>query len=327
MGWDFSISRTIDVLARTAPFIVFRILVYAGVVLAYVIATGGGAGIGWGIGAIGDPDFQSSAVFWGGVIGFGLVSGILYFAREWFLYMLKAGHIAVLVEILDGRPVPDSRSQISHAAAVVRERFVAANVLFGIDQLVKGVIGIITGIVSTLAALLPIPGLEALARFVRTVIRVAVGFVDEIILAHIIRTEAANPYAAAQDALILYAQNAKAIIRNAIWLAIFSWGLGLVLFLVFLAPAAAIVYVFPGDLSGFGFVFAIILAIAFKAAVIEPFVMAALMQVFFSVTAGQTPREDWRGRLEEASDKFRELGERARGHTRGRGAPATATGG
>src|SRR5690606_11761800 len=81
MGWDFSISRTIDVLARTAPFIVFRILVYAGVVLAYVIATGGGAGIGWGIGAIGDPDFQSSAVFWGGVIGFGLVSGILYFAR------------------------------------------------------------------------------------------------------------------------------------------------------------------------------------------------------------------------------------------------------
>ena len=81
---------------------------------------------------------------------------------------------------------------------MVQERFAEANVLFVIDQLVKGVIRIVTGIVDFVAAILPVPGLEGLARFVRAVVRVAIGFVDEVILAHNIRVKSQNPYATAQ---------------------------------------------------------------------------------------------------------------------------------
>jgi hypothetical protein len=50
-----------------------------------------------------------------------------------------------------------------------------------------------------------------------------------------------------------------------------------------------------------------------KAALIEPFAIACMMQVFFKVTEGQDPLPEWRGRLTRASDKFRALGEKAAG--------------
>lgn len=312
MLWDFSIGTTIAALGRTWPFILARMVVYTGVAFGYLFFTGVGATVGWGIGAFGDDGFQGGATFIGGAIGFAVVSAFIYLIREWFLYMLKAGHVAVLVEVLDGRPMPAGLAQINHAHEVVRARFAEANVLFVVDQLVKGVVNAITGIVNFVATILPVPGLEGLARFARAVVKVAVGFVDEVILAYNIRTGSRNPYSTAQDALVLYAQNATWILKNAVWLAAIVWGLAFVLFLVFLAPAAAIVYFLPGTISNFGFVFAIVFALCLKAAVLEPFAIASLMQVYFRAIEGQTPRQDWRGHLEGASAKFRDLGEKAR---------------
>lgn len=328
MLWDFSIGTSMSALVRTWPFLVARIVVYGLVALAYVFVTGMGATVGWGIGAFGDDGFQGAATFFGGLAGFGIVSMFLYLIREWFLYMIKAGHIAVLVEVLDGRDAPAGLAQISHAQAIVKDRFAEANVLFVIDQLVKGVVRVVTGIVDFVAAILPVPGMEGLTRFVRAVVRVAIGFVDEVILAYNIRINSQNPYSTAQDALVLYAQNAVWILKNAVWIAAIVWGLAFLLFLFFLAPAAAIVYLLPGTISNFGFVFAIVFALCVKAAVLEPFAIASLMQVYFRAIEGQTPREDWRAHLAEASDKFRDLGEKARAYvgtpTFG-GAPAAST--
>ena len=279
-----------------------------------------------GIGAFGGDGFQGGATFVGGAVGFGLVSAFVYLIREWFLYMLKAGHIAVLVDVLDGRPMPPGMTQVSHAQTVVKDRFAEANVLFVIDQLVKGVVRVVTGIVDVVTAILPVPGLAGLARFVRAVVRIAIGFVDEVIIAYNIRIGSGNPYATAQDALVLYAQNATWILKNAAWLAAMVWGLAFVLFLIFLAPAAAIAYVLPGTISNFGFVFAIVFALCLKAAVLEPFAIASLMQVYFRAIEGQTPRADWRGHLEEVSDKFRDLGGRARDFTGAPGASAPPAG-
>ena len=50
--WDFSVTGALGLMARTLPFLIFRMLVYFGIAAAYVIATGGGAGIGWLVGAL-----------------------------------------------------------------------------------------------------------------------------------------------------------------------------------------------------------------------------------------------------------------------------------
>src|SRR5699024_7199577 len=131
----------------TLSFVVFRCAVYFGIALAYVLVTGAGAGVGWGIGGLGDESFQMGATFWGGIIGFGVTAGVIFFLREYLLYVVKAGHIAVMVKLLDGETMPQGQSQVAYAGSVVKERFGQTSVLFGVDQLAKGVIRAITGLV------------------------------------------------------------------------------------------------------------------------------------------------------------------------------------
>ncbi len=316
--WDFSISRALGLMARTAPFVLFRILVYFGISAAFILVTGTGAGIGYGVGLLGDDDFHASATFWGAAIGFGGTAGVLFFLRDYLLYIVKAGHIAVLVELLDGRDIPGGRAQIDHARAVVTERFGQASALFVLDQLVRGALRLITGLLDGIAALLPIPGLEQAMALVRGWLRLAVGLVDEVILAHILRVRSANPWTSAQEALVLYAQNAKPMLVNAAWLTLITWGLSLIVFLVMLAPAAAVVWLIPGQMSGGVMIFAILFAWSVKAALIEPFAVACLLQVYFRETEGQQPDPDWMAQLQQLSDKFRSLGERARSWATGR---------
>lgn len=318
--WDFSIGRSFGLLVKTMPFVVFRIIVYAGIAVAYVLVTGIGAGVGWGVGAFGDDEFRGAAIFWGGAVGFGLTAGVLYFLREYILYIVKAGHIAVLVKLIDGEAVPGGQHQIGYATDIVKARFAESSVLFGVDQLIKGVLGAIIGIVQGVASLLPIPGLQNIVGLIRAFLRIAIGFADEVILAYLIRTGATNPWASAQTALVLYAQNYKVMLKNAAWLTLITYGLAFLVFLVMLAPAALVVYLIPGGWSAGGFIFALIFAWAVKQALIEPFAIACLMQVYFRTIDGQTPSPEWEERIGGVSRKFKQLGERAAQWTRGGGA-------
>ncbi len=126
--------------------------------------------------------------------------------------------------------------------------------------------------------------------------------------------------------LLRNGQNAKPMLKNAAWLTLFTWGISLVVFLLMLAPAAAVVYVMPGAWSAGGMVFALLFAWAVKVAVIEPFAIACLLQAFFKVTAGQVPNPEWESKLDAASAKFKALGERAVSWTSGgRGNPTPET--
>lgn len=305
--WDFSIGQSISLLARTMPFILLRCAVYFGIALAYILMTGVGAGVGYGIGGFGDEGFRTSATLWGGMAGFGVVGAVLFFAREYLLYTVKAGHIAVLIRLIDGEDLPQGRSQIAYASQIVKERFAQTNVLFAMDMLIKGVITAITGLVQGISSFLPIPGLQQLKGVVKAFLRIAVGLIDEVILAYIIRTNSDNPWLASRTALVLYGQNAPVMLKNAAWLTLFTYGLSLIVFVIMLAPAAALVYMMPGAWSAGGMVFALLFAWAVKVAVIEPFAIACLLQAYFKTIDGQTPNPEWEARLDKVSNKFGEL--------------------
>lgn len=307
----FSVSTSLSLMRRTAPFLAFRLLVYAGIAFAYVVATGTGAGIGYGVGTFWDDETRYSAGFFGAAAGFGIVGAVLYLLREYILYMVKAGHIAVMVELLQGRDIPGGQGQTAYARAMVTERFGTSNILFGIDQLVKGVIHAVTGLMEGLLSILPIPGLDRLAAILRGYLKIAVGLMDEVMLAYCFDNRAQDPYTASRTALVLYAQNARPLMISAAWVTAFVWLLSLVVFLVMLVPAGAIVWLMPGQVSAGGFVFALLFAWAFKAALIEPFAIACMLQAYFRQTAGQAPNPAWEARLDQASDKFKSLGQRA----------------
>jgi len=293
---------------RTWPFVLFRMIVYFGITLAYIAATGTGAGIGWGVGQAFADSGPEAGAFYGGVAGFVLVFLVVYWIREFVLYLLKAGHIAVMVHLLDGRAVPGGQGQLAYAREVAAGRFGEAGILFVVDQLVKGAVRVVTGLVGGIAAFLPIPGLNGLVGLVNTVIRIALTYVDEIILGYNIRVNSSSPFETARQGVVLYAQNGAKMVKNAAWLALILWGVTFAIFLVMLAPAGAVVYLMPGELGGWSFVLAIVFAWALKAAIVEPFAIASLMQVYF-----KAPDPEWDARLSGVSRQFRELKDKAFG--------------
>lgn len=315
--WDFSFGKSVGMILRTLPFIVLRLVVYVGIAIGYMFAVGMGAFIGFGLGHLwSSPDAPMGGAFWGGLIGFGVTSAILYLAREYLLYLVKAAHIAVLVEILDGHPVPAGQTQIGYGVDFMKTHFAEASILFGVDQIVKGVLRVIIGMINTIAFILPIPALQTLVRIADNVVRMSLTYIDEVILAYLIRTRTANPWQSAQDGLILYAQNYKHILKNAIWLSVFMWGVTILIFIFLLGPVGAMVWMFPGNNAGlWAFAFALILALALKKALLEPLAIASLMQVFFKTIEGQHPDAEWSARLSSVSAKFRELAQKAAGWT------------
>jgi hypothetical protein len=113
------------------------------------------------------------------------------------------------------------------------------------------------------------------------------------------------------------------MLKNAAFIALFTYIIAILVFLFMLAPAAALVYLMPGSWSAGGLVFAIIFAWAVKAAVLEPLAITLMMQVYFKVTAGQTPNPEWDEKLSQMSDKFVEIKEKA--FSAGPGTTATGT--
>lgn len=94
-------------------------------------------------------------------------------------------------------------------------------------------------------------------------------------------------------------------------------------FLLALAPAAALIYLFSGAWSAGGPVFALLFAWAFKTALLEPLAIACMMQVFFRVTAGQQPNPEWRARLNSVSSRFAKIRDKSISWVQGR-SPAPA---
>ena len=85
--WDFDFGRTLGIMFRTWPFIALRLVVYFGITLAYVLATGTGAGVGYGVGNIFAEGGPEGMAFYGGIVGFAVVSIVLYWIREYIRYV------------------------------------------------------------------------------------------------------------------------------------------------------------------------------------------------------------------------------------------------
>ncbi len=307
--WDFSIATTLGLVLRTWPFVLLRLVVYTLIAGGFVFGTVFGLGTGWAVGSLFGGDGGLSGAILGGLCGLGLVFGVLWWVRQYLIYLVKAGHVAAMDTLLRGGTLPGGREQVAQAVAMVKARFLEVNVLFGIDILIRGAVRALVGLLNLLTGW--IPGVRVLNDFAGAVLRVALGLVDEIILAYIIRREGEPPADAARDGLVLYAQNAGPLVRNAVWIALFEYAAAALIFLFLLGPAIGLAYSLPGGLTGAGVLFAAIMAWALKAALIEPLSIAALLQAYDLAIRGQTPDPEWTARLDEASSAFRDLARRA----------------
>lgn len=306
---DHKLTTAIGLLIRSLPYALARfgiLLAYSiGCIIWIVVAFGGATWLGTHIaGAFGLMWFVLCVVgigwFWGTVL-------------RYALHLLACGHVAVLTELITrGQVGNGSESMLVYGKRIVLQRFGEVNILFGMNMLVRGILNSFHRTLDWIDQLIPIPGLDSLASLVTIVLRAATRYLDKVILSYNLARNDGNPWVGAREGLVYYAQNAKPILMTSIWIVILERVLTFVLWLLLLAPAAAITVTLPAGVRESGgivtMLIAILLAGTLRASFIKPLFLIMMMVRFHALTENQPINQVWDERLASVSDKFGTLG-------------------
>lgn len=307
------------IVAKTMPFMLIRLAAY----LVFFLGVCLYAAIVIGLANLLKPDGLGAllflAVFGGG--GWGLYRLV----REYINYMIKAAHVAVIAELAVNGTVPDGFGMYSWGVERVKKQFVAANVLFGLDRLVAGAVRQIQRTLGNIASFLSfIPGVKGLTDLLNLFVDIILNYVDECILAMVFLKREENVWKTAADAIVLYVENWKTVLKTG--------GKLLVFILAFVILGVALFYglfsgIFAGGESGTGTFIAlavtVVFALTLKWAIVDGIVMVYMVSNYLQAAWGQQPSYDLYGKVEGMSRKFGEILGKAR---EGMASPSAGTG-
>ena len=292
-------GETWSILLKTFPYLGIMVVIYG--------LIGFGAAIYLGL------LFLMAKIFGGAgflifLIGLGCLFGLLKLIQRYLLYMVKAGHVAVVTELIQKGSLPPNTNQLEYGKQAVTRLFKEISVLFVIDQLVSGTVKSFNRMAVRIADHIPIPGVESLVRVAGVITHLAVTYVDEAILSFNLARNDKNIWESAKKGVILYAQNWKPILTNAVTLAIVSI-VGFVVFVILMLIPFGLLSVITSNalLKAFWLFCALTIGYGLKVAIINPFCLIATIITYNHAIDGQEPNIDWEIKLEQVSDKFRKL--------------------
>jgi hypothetical protein len=314
---SLQLGRAFQLILKTLPISLVRLGAYMVFWLGTVVYLAITGGLAWLVG---------QAVSWLGVILF-LVAlgglGPLYkLVQRYVFYVIKAAQIAIFSELLVNDALPAGTSQLAWGKQRVQERFGEVSAMFLVDELVGAVVNAFTGLVNRVASWLPGDSFRALANVIGRVIRFALSYIDEAILARTFWLDSGSVWANARDGVVLYGMVWKPLLANAVALMVLSYIPAVVVFALFAAPIGLLARLISPSVAGWSVILSLLLAYLIKVAVGDSFAMAAIIAAYQQETADLEPDPAVTSKLEEVSDKFRELQQRAFAAT---GAPGGAS--
>jgi hypothetical protein len=302
------LSTAIGLVMRTAPYALgrFGVLFATSVVtlIWYVVTFGG-----WAL--LARVIHPLAGLVW-------LVAGCVMYGYLWrtlvryFLYMLKAGHIAVLTELITRGQIGEGREgMFEYGKRVVTDRFGQMNAMFALDLLVHGVVRAFNRSLDWIAGLLPIPGLRDIMGVVKAIVYSAATFIDETILSYSLARGDSDVFRSSRDGLIYYAQNSKEVLKTGIWIVVLDKVTTVIAWIVMLVPTLLIGALLPASVKGMGIVFTLVMSALFtwnlRAAFLEPLFLTMIMIKFHVSVHGQAINLEWDDNLSRLSTKFVEL--------------------
>lgn len=305
-------AEALKILAKTMPYILLRLAVYG------FLGLGAAAYLGLVL-AVSKVFGRAGAVLF--LIGLALLAGLPRLLKQYGLYLINAGHIAVITELIQGGSLPTGTGQLQFGKQTVTAMFKEVSTLFVVDRLVDGALRVFTRTVSSVTDLLPLPGMGGLAKMAGAVVQFSLTFVDETILSYNLARKQENFWEGARRGAVLYAQNWQPILTTAVACTAANWVGFLVIFLLLLVPFAPMAMASHAEaLKLFWLAAAFAIAYGLKLALFNPFFQTAMILTFQSATAGQQPSVEWESRLAAASSQFRELQRKAADFMRNNGA-------
>ncbi|MDB4985928.1 MAG: hypothetical protein JWN04_1106, partial [Myxococcaceae bacterium] len=215
---DAGLGTALSLMLRTLPYALARFAILfaasVGLVLWLVLTFAGAAFLGAHV-----PVLSYVWIFVGLFVpGY---AWKLFF--RYTMYLLKAGQIAVLTELITvGRTSPEGH-MFAHGKRVVTERFGEVNAMFALDAVVKGVVLTFHRTLDWVANLLPIPGLASLTNLVNTIVRATTTYIDETIFSYSLARGDDNRFRSARDGLVYYAQNAETVLKTGLYIVVLDY--------------------------------------------------------------------------------------------------------
>ncbi|MDD9932880.1 MAG: hypothetical protein OXT09_04715 [Myxococcales bacterium] len=313
---DASLGTALSLVMKTMPYALarFGILLAVSVIsIVWYVVTFGGFGF------LGSKVHPFAGYLWL-FTGMGVYGYFWWTLVRYFLYMLKAGHVAVLTELVTkGQIGAGDEGMFEYGKRVVTERFGQMNAMFALDMLVHGIVRAFNRTLDWIARLLPIPGLQNVVGVVNAIVYSATTFIDETILSYSLARGDEDNFRSSRDGLIYYAQNSKEVLKTGVWIVILDKVATFAAWIVMMVPAMVVVWILPSSWAGVGgfatLVFAGLFAWNLRAAFLEPLFLTMIMVKFHVSVRDQAIDETWDARLSAASDKFVELKNKITGTT------------
>lgn len=293
------------IVLKTLPYLLLRMFVYLGAAMAFLVYWVAVYFVGQGAAHLHE---NIRAAVW--IIGFLLPFPLLKLFREYFLYLLKAGHVAVITQLVMHGELPEGSNQVEWGKQQVLSRFKESSALFLVDRLVNGVIRSINSVMQTVGSSFSVlPGMESMMKLAQLVLRFSLTYVDEAILARSFMQPQEGVWLSAKNGLLLYAQSWKEILKTALVLGIVALVSYSVLFIVCAIPLFSLgamlnLNVFISMILTFAF------AAAFKLALLDPWALTYMILVYVQNTKDLQPSAEWEKRLEAVSKPFRQIQEK-----------------
>lgn len=233
-------------------------------------------------------------------------------SQHYIGYLLKAGHIAVVTQLLTTGSLPEN--SFEYGKGMVKKKFATAAAYLAVDRLVSGAVRQINGGLDIVGNVLgKIPGMDSLVSFAKSFVNIALGNVDECCLAYTFYHEEQSAFKSAADGVVIYFQNWKTILKNALKTALITLVLSAVAWLLM---AVTVAVLSATGMPGFNLFFvAVILAMmvvhTVKSSVMDSYTMVCMVCSYMQVAPDTEITFDLYDKLCKLSSKFKSLFQKA----------------
>lgn len=310
-----------NLVKRTLPFFLTRLLVYALFAVGSLIFLGIMIGIGFLL--VKMFGGSSGAFIIVMVIAFGGIFGGLRFLERYVLYIVKVAHISVIVQLLKDESIPEGKGQIEYGKEQVKKNFGTANIAFVLDAAIHGAVKQIQRWTIRVGNFFSfIPGAKNVIGVINAIMSVSLNYIDEAVVSYIILRQNENRketvWKSASDGVVLYAQSWKGIIKSSVFAVVFIYGFSIITFALFALPLMALTSLLAKNTPDVGFLLSFIALVAayaittaLKRAIVDPVVTIMMIRAYQLNIKGLTPAMDLQQKLLGVSSKFKELFKRS----------------
>jgi hypothetical protein len=300
---------------RTMPILLVRLGAYVGFwVIALVYFA-----ILFGVGSL----LANIAGWLGVVVAIFAIGGaypLYQLANKYVFYIIKAAHIAVVAELLAHGELPAGKSQLAWGREQVVSRFGQVSIMFAVDEIVEGIVKAFTRTVFSIVSFLP-GNQSGIFNMLERLIRNAVGYVDEAILARAFWRREESVWQTAQEGVVLYAMCWKPLLTNAVALMLLSYIPFVAALILLAAPVGFLVSLISAPLAAWSIVLVLLLSLLIKAAMGDAFAMTAMLAAYQRETENLIPDPAMEATLNQVTNRFGELKQRALDAATQRGVP------